>query len=152
MSDSELKLTLAEYDPGPTPQFDDHFTFDVELSAGGFAGRTYFIASRPHLLTLLSDISELDRTLKGRFDWQAGWGEREHFGLAVCAVGHTGRLVLEARLASPIAETNWARQVVGIIGIMPNTLRCLRDDFSAILARPLEGEAVTICGDPDAAI
>ena len=152
VTESELKLTLSEYDPGPTAQFEDHFTLDVALSSHGFAGRTHFVASRPQLFALVAELGALDRTLQGRVQWQAGWGEREHFGLTVSSVGHTGRLVMEARLASPIAETEWARQVKGVIGIMPNTLRHFHDDLSALLTHATEGTVVTLVGDLDADI
>jgi hypothetical protein len=107
---SELRLTLAEYDPAPTPQFDTHYHWSASLESLGFGGTATFITSGPEFEALLERLETLDATLIVPAEWQSGEGDAAPFRLRLRPNGHTGRLVVEVSLADPVGETGASTQ------------------------------------------
>lgn len=147
---SELRLTFAEHDPAPTPQFDEHFHWEAALESSGFAGRATFVTSGPQFEVLVEQLGTLDATLLVPAEWRSGEGDHERFWIRVSPNGHTGRLLVEVSLTAPVGETRLARRVTGVFGIMPNTLREFVHSLRAVPVSPVEGTEVRLAGDREA--
>ena len=150
MQHSKLRLTLTEYDPAPTPQFNEHLHWNASVESSGFAGDTEFVTSGRELQALLQQLATLDSTLLVQTEWGSGDSKEERFRILVRPNGRTGRLLVVVTLTAPVRETGHARHVTGVFGIMPNTLRQFVLSLRRVLAAPVEGTQIVLIGDREA--
>ena len=150
MHRSEFRLTLAEYDPAPTSEFQNHYHWDAKVDSAGFAGTSSFITSQLEVENLLSQLATLDATLLVQTEWQSGENTEPHLRLRLRPNGHTGRLVVEVGLADPVQETGLVRRVTAVFGTMPNTFREFVRSLHSAITRPVEGVQIVLCSDREA--
>jgi hypothetical protein len=132
-SGAHLVMRLVEYEAND-PEKGDYLSFDAEVRAGEFSGRTSFWISRRGVENFVEELSQFNVQLSGTASMVSGWGQEIYFSLNLFPYDTLGHLGAEIQIASPTGG-RWSalNRVTVEVATEPLMVEAFLQDLRAVL-------------------